>query len=71
MKNLGEIKAGQQVEILEFVDSAINCLFTRFGIEKGQVVTCVGKPGPVIIQKKQQEIAIGKDLSRQVLVKVV
>lgn len=71
MVKLSDIKIGQKVEILKFIDSGIRLFSSRFGIEEGQLVTCIAKPGPVVISKNQQEIAIGKDLSRQIYVKVI
>ncbi|EKE04178.1 MAG: hypothetical protein ACD_20C00098G0006 [uncultured bacterium] len=71
MIRLGEIRVGQKVEILEFIDSTVSRFFSCFGIEKGQQITCIAKPGPVIIKRKQQEIAVGRDLSEQIYVRLV
>ncbi|OGH98195.1 MAG: hypothetical protein A2287_01930 [Candidatus Melainabacteria bacterium RIFOXYA12_FULL_32_12] len=71
MVSLVEIKVGQRVEILDFIDSTVSRFFSCFGIEKGQQITCIAKPGPVIIQRNQQEIAVGRDLSKQIYVKVI
>ncbi|MDD3013413.1 MAG: FeoA family protein [Candidatus Gastranaerophilales bacterium] len=72
MVKLSEVKVGQKAEIFKFIDSSNIKLFSsRFGIEEGQLITCIAKPGPVVISKNQQEIAIGRDLSRQIYVKVI
>jgi len=72
MVKLSEVKIGQKARILKFIDTSNIKLFSsRFGIEEGQLVTCIAKPGAVVISKNQQEIAIGKDLSRQIYVKVI
>ena len=71
MVNLSEIEVGQQVEIIDFENTSIKCYSARLGIEKGQVVTCIAKPGPVVIKKNNQEIAIGKVLSRQIYIKII
>jgi len=71
MRNLDAIKVGQKAEIRDFLDQDIKCYSARFGIEAGQIITCIAKPGPVVIQKNQQEIAIGKDLSKQICIKVL
>ena len=71
MTSLAKVKIGEKVQIKEFLDTNIRCFSARFGIEAGQIITCIAKPGPVVIRKNQQEIAIGKDLSNQILVKIV
>lgn len=71
MINLDDIKVGQRVEILDFLDSTISRFFSCFGLEKGQNITCIAKPGPIIIQRNRQEIAVGRDLSKQIYVKVI
>jgi len=71
MVKLSDIEVGQKVEIFQFIDSDIKLFSSRFGIEEGQLVTCTAKPGAVVISKNQQEIAIGKDLSKQIYVKVI
>ena len=71
MVKLSDIKIGQKAEILKFIDSGIRLFSSRFGIEEGQMITCVAKPGPVVICKNQQEIAIGRDLSKQIYIKVI
>lgn len=71
MKKLNEVKIGQQVEIVDFLDQTIKCLSTRLGIEKGQLVTCIAKLGAVIIRKNQQEIAIGENLCKQIFIRII
>ena len=45
----------------------------RFGIECGECVQIINKlpGGPVVIQKNQQQIAIGRELARAIEVKIV
>lgn len=72
MLNLSEIEIGQKAEITEFCDPEIKCYSIRFGIEPGQVVKCIARPGgPVVIQRNNQQIAIGENLSEKIMVKVV
>jgi ferrous iron transport protein A len=71
MISLCELKIGQQAKILEFIDSAMKCYSVRFGLEEGQVVTCIAKPGPVVIKKNHQEIAVGRNLSKNIYVNLV
>jgi len=71
MRKLSEIKIGQKVEIIEFLDTSIKCFSARFGIEIGQIITCIAKPGAIVIKKNHQEIAIGNNLCKQIQVKLV
>lgn len=68
MVSLDKIKVGQKAEISVFNNLSAKCFSSRFGIEVGQIVTCIGKPGSIVIQKAFQEIAIGKKLSKEILV---
>lgn len=67
-KTLYDIKKGANAKILEFKNNEIKMNSSRFGIEVGQVIKCVAKFGNVVIQKNQQQIAIGKYLSKRILV---
>ncbi len=44
----------------------------RFGIECGECVQIINKlpGGPIVIQKNQQQIAIGRELARAIEVKI-
>ncbi len=71
MVALSEIKIGQQAEVQAFMDSDIKCYSARFGIEEGQVVRCIAKPGAIVLQKNKQEIAIGKKLCKEISVRLI
>jgi hypothetical protein len=71
MVSLDNIKIGQKAEISVFNNSSAKCFSSRFGIEVGQIVTCIAKPGSIVIQKAYQEIAIGKKLSKEILVSIL
>ena len=68
MVSLQELKIGQNAEILNFNDSEIKFNSARFGLDVGGIVKCIAKPGPVVIEKNNQVIAIGKNLSKKILV---
>lgn len=70
MVSLVSIKVGEKAEICDFINSAAKCFSSRFGIEKGQVVTCIAKPGAVVIRKNNQEIALGKRLCEEIFVNI-
>ena len=70
-KTLYDLKKGQEAEIIEFKNSEIRLNSSRFGIEVGQIIKCIAKLGTVVIQKNQQQIAIGKKLAKEILIKEV
>ena len=45
----------------------------RFGIESGECVQIINKlpGGPIVIQKNQQQIAVGRELAKAILVKII
>ena len=45
----------------------------RFGIEIGECIKIINKlpGGPVVIQKNEQQIAIGQELAKEIQVKLV
>ena len=67
--NLYEIKKGQQAQILDFNNHELMLDMARFGIGVGVVIKCVEKFGNVVIQRNNQHIAIGKELSKTIIVK--
>ncbi|MEW5820245.1 MAG: ferrous iron transport protein A [Cyanobacteriota bacterium] len=70
---LDKIKQGENFTINKFSDPNIKCLSTKFGVGEGQLLKCIYKSpgGPVILQRKFQEIAIGKSLTKNIEVQVV
>ncbi len=45
----------------------------RFGIEAGECIQIINKlpGGPIVIQKNQQQIAIGRELAKAIEVRIV
>ncbi len=70
MVSLCDLEIGQEAEISQFLDSSIKSNSQRFGMFEGGKVRCIAKPGPVILQISKQLIAVGRNLSRQISVKV-
>lgn len=68
---LNELKKGKSAKIIEFKNPETKLQSARFGIEVGQVIKCIAKFDTIVIQKNQQQIAIGKGLSKEILVKEV
>lgn len=67
------VKKGEQLEILEIPDPYIRAQAIRLGIYEGAKLKCSEKlpAGPVILQNRMQEIAIGRNLAKKILVKPI
>ncbi|MBU7005124.1 FeoA family protein [Phosphitispora fastidiosa] len=71
--NLDKCKKGHKVRITGIGNSDIRAQAIRFGISEGEIVCCaeVVPAGPVVVQKNNQEIAIGRRLARQIAVELI
>lgn len=65
------VNKGQKVEIVHIPDDKIRVQAIRLGIFEGATLICSEKipVGPIILQNRMQEIAIGRNLSKQIKVK--
>jgi Fe2+ transport system protein FeoA len=65
--------SGQRFQVLSIDDRNISNQVIRLGICKGAELTCAGKlpGGPIIIQNKMQEIAIGRRLAKKIAIQVI
>lgn len=70
---LDKCKKGQLIKILDIKDSLIRAQAIRFGISEGEVIRCeeIIPAGPVVVSKKNQEIAIGRGLAKNIDVELV
>ena len=70
---LSEVKKGQVFKIVDIPDKEIRAQAIRFGITEGETLDCeeIIPAGPVIIKKKEQEIAIGRGLADTILIELV
>ena len=61
------------LEIVSINETKLSEDALRFGIESGECVLIVNKlpGGPIVIQKNQQQIAIGRELARAIEVQIV
>lgn len=64
---------GQKIEIINIPDSNIRVQAIRLGICEGSKLLCSQKlpAGPVILQNRMQEIAIGRNLAKKIKIKLV
>lgn len=66
-------KMGQQIRIHSLPKGKLRAYFIRLGIREGENVKCYERlpGGTIVIQKNRQEIAIGHELAKQILVVIV
>ncbi|SHF54391.1 Fe2+ transport system protein FeoA [Caldanaerobius fijiensis DSM 17918] len=64
---------GNKLIIDKIDDEKVKIQILRFGISEGSLVKCVDKlpKGPVIIQNRMQEIAIGRKLAEKIKIREV
>ena len=67
---LDEVEVGQKIKIVDIPDHTIRVQAIRFGIGLGAEAVCQEKlpGGPVVLRKGFQEIAVGRNLARQIRV---
>ncbi len=67
------VNRGQKVEIVNIPDPSIRVQAIRLGIFEGAKLFCSEKipAGPVILQNRMQEIAIGRNLAKKIKVKFI
>lgn len=70
---LDKVVRGQSIEILRIPDATIRTQAIRLGLCEGARLTCTEKLplGPVVLQNKMQEIAIGRRLAETIEVRAV
>ena len=69
---LADIKKGEKFNITHINDDKIRVQALRFGISEGANLLCEEKipGGPVIVKKRFQEIAIGRNLANNILIEL-
>lgn len=67
---LDKVKRGQKISIISLPDELTRAKLIRFGIAEGTTVTCreVVPAGPIVISRNRQEIALGRNLARLIVV---
>ena len=69
---LSQVLPGQKFIIYSLPQGKVHAQIIRFGIDEGTEVECVEviPGGPVVIEHKRQEIAIGRKLAEAIVVDV-
>lgn len=70
---LDSVNKGQRIEIVHIPDEKIRIQAIRLGICEGAKLICSEKipAGPIILQNRMQEIAIGRNLAEQIEIKLI
>ncbi len=69
---LDNAKVGSFIRIISIPDEVIRAQAIRLGVGEGSLVCCLEKlpSGPVIIKNGFQEIAVGRQLAKNITVKI-
>lgn len=70
---LDQAVKGQKIEIVDIPDAGIRAQAIRFGICEGAQLICAEKlfAGPIVLQNRMQEIAIGRRLAESIQIKTI
>ncbi|SHK24168.1 FeoA family protein [Desulforamulus aeronauticus] len=65
---LDRIKRGQSFKISHILNDTVRSQAIRFGIAEGEWLTCeeVVPAGPIVIRKNRQQIALGRQLAKEI-----
>lgn len=65
---LDRVKRGQFFRINNIPNETIRAQAIRFGIAEGEWLTCeeVVPAGPIVIRKNRQQIALGRQLAKEI-----
>jgi Fe2+ transport system protein FeoA len=68
--SLCDLKRGQVATVLEVPEGELRHKLLRFGLAPGMKVRCHAKLplGPVVVRFGGQELALGRDIARRVMV---
>ena len=70
---LDKAQRGASIEIVTIEDALVRVQAIRLGLCEGVRLKCIEKlpAGPVILQRKMQQIAIGRQLARSIIIREV
>ncbi len=71
--NLEDAPTLKNLEIVSITEASLSENAFRFGIESGECIKIINKfpGGPIVIQRNQQQIAIGRELAKSIEVRLV
>lgn len=70
---LDQAKRGQKIIVKSIPQESIRAQAIRFGISEGAVIRCeeAVPAGPVVVSRNKQEIAIGRELAKDIQVEPI
>ena len=70
---LNSATTGQHLRIVSVPHGTLKAQFVRLGIHEGEKVKCLERlpGGTIVVQKNRQQIAIGHQLAKQIMVVVL
>ena len=68
--SLSDVRRGNIIKILHLPSGLVRAQMIRFGITEGEIIKCLERlpGGTILIQKNRQEIAIGLELAKKIMV---
>jgi Fe2+ transport system protein FeoA len=68
--SLANLKPGESGTIVDIDNTDVQSQLIRLGLDKGKVVRCMTRipSGPTVIMSGGMELALGRDLSRHIMV---
>lgn len=71
--NLTDAPNKSTLEVISISDEKLRNDALRFGVGEGEIFKIINKlpNGPIVIQKNEQQIAIGRELAKAIEVKAV
>lgn len=73
IQSLNTIKSGQMIKIVSIPHGLVGAQFVRLGIHKGEKLQCLEylPGGTIVLKKNRRQIAIGKELAKQIYVSLL
>lgn len=73
LMKLTEAEPGMELEICELPAGSLKNQFVRLGVTEGTRVKCAHKlpGGTIVILKRHQEIAVGSEIAKKIMVKKI
>jgi Fe2+ transport system protein FeoA len=71
--SLSSASRGQLMKIVSMPDGVLKAQFVRLGIREGEKVKCLERlpGGTVVLQKSRQQISIGHQIAKQIMVVIL
>ena len=73
IQSLNTIKTGEIIKIVSIPHGLVGAQFVRLGIHAGEKLHCLERlpGGTVVLRKNRRQIAIGRELAKQIYVSLI